>query len=134
MKGITVYMREYQHHSNEAEAAWRVQDEKHTKEDEESGESEDKRTERSEDKGGKQEVPGEALWREIREGTVEMDKEIQEQEKEEDEERRRTKTDKTEGGSKRERDASLSRKEKANLQEGGNNKMERKVQVQTSRA
>ena len=34
VKGVTVYVREYQHHSEEAEAQWRVQGEKHSKEEE----------------------------------------------------------------------------------------------------
>ena len=61
VKGVTVYVREYQHQSEEAEAEWRVQDEKYgNKEERDSG---------SEKTATKKEVPGEALWRELREGT-----------------------------------------------------------------
>ena len=63
-------MCEYQHHSKEAEAAWRVQDEKHSREEREGSEREDSRTKRTEGKDRRQGVPGEALWREIREGTA----------------------------------------------------------------
>ena len=54
VKGVTVYVREYQHHSKEAEAEWRVQDEKHGNRGSEDSESEEE--------AGKEEVPGEALW------------------------------------------------------------------------
>ena len=40
VKGVTVYIREYQHHSKEAKAEWRGQDEKHGNKDSEESESE----------------------------------------------------------------------------------------------
>ena len=67
--GVTVYKREYQEHSDVATAEWRIQDEKDEAEN---------------DEIKREEVPGEALMREIRKYTEEMDKEIREQEKKDD--------------------------------------------------
>ena len=69
--GVTVYKREYQEDSEVATAEWRIQDDI---------------DEADKDEKGKEEVPGEALMREIREFSDEMDKEMREQEiKEKDE-------------------------------------------------
>ena len=75
VKGVTVYIREYQHHSKEAEDEWRVQDAKHGNRGSEDSESEEE--------AGKEEVPGEALWRGIREYSTEMDEQINKQEESE---------------------------------------------------
>ena len=83
VKGVTVYMREYQQHSSEAEAACRVQDGK-----EEDKEAEDRKAQNSEaeantGKEDRQEALGEALMREIRESAEAVDNEIREYEAEE---------------------------------------------------
>ena len=82
-------MRVYQHHSREAEAEWRVQDGKHNNGEEGGGESEDRKRKESEVKEKRQEVPGEALMREIREATETLDHEIRECEVEEERRRQR---------------------------------------------
>ena len=51
VKGITVYMREYQHHSSGAEAEWRVQDEKYGNDETRGGESQGSGEKKSEDRG-----------------------------------------------------------------------------------
>ena len=83
-------MREYQQHSSEVEAAWRVQDEKDNNKEAKDCEAQGSRAKASEDKEERQEAPGEALMREIRESAEAVDEEIREYEAEEENKRRKS--------------------------------------------
>ena len=67
VRGVTVYKREYQRHSDAAEAAWRVQDEEEEDEEADKRRAQISETETTMKEEDRKEAPGEALMREIRE-------------------------------------------------------------------